>query len=102
MPSCWARACWGRLCARLWFLWCFGKTGSGRRKMNTTGPNRAGSTMEAGTIAEIQLTDGTVRPVFEDGRGQYVLDDGEPVYGVWVIPQEHCDAPVIVEAVDRK
>jgi len=43
------------------------------------------------------LTDGTTRPVFEAGRGQYDLDDGEPVYGVWV-RQEQYDAPVIVEA----
>jgi hypothetical protein len=58
--------------------------------------------LPAGPIAEIRFTDGSMRPVFEDAHGQYVLDDGEPVYGVWVIPQEQYDAPVIVEAVESK
>jgi hypothetical protein len=50
-------------------------------------------------IAEIQFTHGTMRPVFEDARGQYVLDDdGGPVYGVWFIPRVEYDTPMIVEA----
>jgi hypothetical protein len=54
-------------------------------------------------VAYIEFTDGLRRPVFEepDGR-QYVLDDdGEPVYGVWFIPREECDLPVIVRPDDR-
>jgi hypothetical protein len=32
-----------------------------------------------------------------DGR-QYVLDDdGEPVYGVWFIPRDEADVPMVVE-----
>jgi hypothetical protein len=37
-----------------------------------------------------------VRNERPDGR-QYVLDDaGEPVYGVWFIPREEADWPVVV------
>jgi hypothetical protein len=49
-------------------------------------------------IAEVIFTDGRERPVYEgaDGR-QYVLDDGEPVYGVWFIPRDEADTPVVVD-----
>jgi hypothetical protein len=41
------------------------------------------------------FTDGRVRPVYADGERQYVLgDDGERVYGVWLLP---ADEPVVVE-----
>jgi hypothetical protein len=37
-------------------------------------------------------------PVYDDGRRQYVLDDdGEPIYGVWFIPREECDQPIIID-----
>jgi hypothetical protein len=38
-------------------------------------------------LSERQFTDGTTRPVYrhDDGR-QFVLDDGEPVYGIWPTP----------------
>jgi hypothetical protein len=50
-------------------------------------------------ICFTEFTDGLTRPVFEDAHGQYVLDDeGEPVYGVWFIPREEADLPLIVEA----
>jgi hypothetical protein len=39
-------------------------------------------------ITSIDFTDGTRRPVYVDALGQYVLDDGEQVYGVWFIPRE--------------
>jgi hypothetical protein len=50
-------------------------------------------------IAYIEFLGGALRPVFEEPSGrQYAPDDeGEPVYGVWVIPREDCDVPVIVE-----
>ena len=41
------------------------------------------------------FTDGNTRPVHVDGERQYVLgDDGERVYGQWLLPS---DEPVIVE-----
>jgi hypothetical protein len=45
------------------------------------------------------FVDGTRRPIYEDARGQYVLDDeAERVYGVYLIPEEErCDPPVIVD-----
>jgi hypothetical protein len=45
-----------------------------------------------------EFADGLMRPVFEDARGQYVIDDdGEPVYGIWFLAPE-ADSPLIVEA----
>jgi hypothetical protein len=42
------------------------------------------------------FTDGAERPVFEDANGrQYVLDDGEPVEGVWLPP---AGDPLVVES----
>jgi hypothetical protein len=45
------------------------------------------------------FVDGIRRPIYEDAGGQYVLDDdGERVYGVYLIPmEESCDLPIIVE-----
>jgi hypothetical protein len=35
------------------------------------------------------FVDGTRRPIYEDAAGQYVRDDdGERVYGVYLIPEE--------------
>jgi hypothetical protein len=48
-------------------------------------------------LATVPFTDGTLRPVYADALGQYILDDGESVYGVWWLPVE-ADDPVIVEA----
>jgi hypothetical protein len=48
-----------------------------------------------------QFIDGTTHPVYrsDDGR-QYVFDDdGEPVYGVWLHPDEYQE-PVIIKAMD--
>jgi hypothetical protein len=46
-----------------------------------------------------EFTDGVGRPVYRDDRGQFVLDDGEPVYGQW-LPHENdlADEPVVVPA----
>jgi hypothetical protein len=50
-------------------------------------------------ICFTEFTDGLMRPVCEDARGQYVIDDeGEQVYGFWFIPREEADLPLIVEA----
>jgi hypothetical protein len=38
---------------------------------------------------ESRFTDGTTRPVFEDRDGrQYVVDDGERIYGMWILPAD--------------
>jgi hypothetical protein len=40
-----------------------------------------------------------MRPVYEDDARQYVIDDdGEKVRGVWYIPREQADEPLIVQA----
>jgi hypothetical protein len=56
---------------------------------------QSGKPMEP--IAYIELTDGTTRPVFLNGRQSVIDDDGERVYGDWFIPElEHYDVPIIV------
>jgi hypothetical protein len=50
-------------------------------------------------VAYTLFTDGVMRPVYEDERGQYVIDDDEcKVRGVWYIPHEECILPIIVKA----
>jgi len=45
------------------------------------------------------FTDGITRPVYNDDRGQFVLVDGMPVYGVWLpIKDDTADSPVFVHA----
>ncbi len=49
-------------------------------------------------IARVRFTDGSDRDVYETPAGeQYILDDGERVYGVWVL-SEAAEAltPVVV------
>jgi hypothetical protein len=50
-------------------------------------------------VAFIDVPDGLSRPVYEEPNGrQYVIgDEGEALYGVWYIPQDDSDLPVIVE-----
>jgi hypothetical protein len=49
-------------------------------------------------VAHIEFTDGQKRPVYEGPAGQYVIDDdGDKVHGVWFIPREDCDVPLVVE-----
>ena len=49
-------------------------------------------------LGESQFTDATTRPIYRDGDGrQFILDeDGEPVYGVWLHPDEYQE-PVALE-----
>jgi hypothetical protein len=43
------------------------------------------------------FTDGLTRPVYEDERGQFVLEDGERIDGVWLVPEDDgADTPLIV------
>jgi hypothetical protein len=48
-----------------------------------------------------RFVDGKTRLVFEDGCGQFVLDDdGQPVYGTWILPPEDLpDEPIISESM---
>jgi hypothetical protein len=32
--------------------------------------------------------DGTTRPVYLDGERQYVIDEGERVYGLFILPKK--------------
>jgi hypothetical protein len=52
-------------------------------------------------LGYIDLVDGSRRLLCEepDGRRLYVYDDGEQLYGVWIIPPEDAaDVPVVVPA----
>jgi hypothetical protein len=47
---------------------------------------------------EFREQHGTTRPVFADGEWQYAINEGERVYGLFILPEEdRCDAPVIVD-----
>ena len=50
-------------------------------------------------IGHCQFADGAMRPVYDDGKRQYVIDDdGYRVHGVWLIPKDEPDLPLIVTA----
>jgi hypothetical protein len=54
--------------------------------------------MRRRTIGERLFVDGITRPVYEDDRGQYVLDDDrQRVDGVWFL----ADEPILISEVDR-
>ena len=54
--------------------------------------------MSERVIGTARFVDGTTRPVFADGERQYVIDEGERVYGLFIVPEEdRCDAPMIVD-----
>jgi hypothetical protein len=56
------------------------------------------ASMSDPVIGHRRFVDGTNRPIYLDERGQYVLDDGEPIYGIWLLPEEDaCDLPLIVD-----
>jgi hypothetical protein len=42
--------------------------------------------MNARTIGHRLFTDSVLRPVDEDERGQFIVEDGERVDGVWLVP----------------
>jgi hypothetical protein len=43
------------------------------------------------------FTDVMTRHVYEEGDRQFVFDnDGRRDYGVWFIPREECDTPIVV------
>ncbi len=47
-------------------------------------------------VAYRLFTDGSRRPVYDDGERQWVEDDDNRVYGVSFIPREVCDTPIVV------
>ena len=54
-------------------------------------------------IGHCQFADGAMRPIYDDGQRQYVNDDdGYPVYGVWIIPEEEPTPPLIVPADENR
>ena len=54
--------------------------------------------MNARTIGHQLFTDGATRPVYEDERGQFIVEDGERIDGVWFVrDEEQGDTPMIVE-----
>ena len=49
-------------------------------------------------VAYTLFTDGVWRPVCEDDRGQFVIDEDEcKVRGVWYIPPEEYIFPIVVD-----
>jgi hypothetical protein len=54
-------------------------------------------------IGHCHIADGNMRPVYDDGKRQYVIDDdGYRVYGVWLIPKDDPELPLIVPADEGK
>ena len=52
--------------------------------------------MSEHVIGRARFVDGTTQPIYLDRERQYVLDEGERVYGLFILPEEdRCDAPVI-------
>ena len=53
--------------------------------------------MSEQVIGRARFVDGTTRPVYLDGDRQYVIDEGERVYGLFILPEEDWgNVPVIV------
>jgi hypothetical protein len=54
-------------------------------------------------IAHVDFVGGPMRPVFEDGDRQYVMDDsGDCVYGVWFVPRDAAAEPIVVGRDDNE
>jgi hypothetical protein len=53
-------------------------------------------------IAYRQFVDGSLRPVYDNGGRQYVInDDGDRVYGVFYIPGDETQFPLIVRTPEE-
>ena len=49
-------------------------------------------------IGERYYTDGATRPVYWDPRGQYIIDDdGQKAYGVWILPDQEPEQPIVID-----
>ena len=54
-------------------------------------------------IAYTHFCYGTTRPVFEDARGQFVIDyDGNRVDCAWFIPAEECVQPPLITSAEAE
>jgi hypothetical protein len=48
-------------------------------------------------FATAEFTNGSTHAVYEENGRQFVIGDrGQRVYGVWFIPREECDTPIVV------
>jgi hypothetical protein len=48
-------------------------------------------------ISTAEFTAGSTRAVYEENGRQFVIGDlGQRDYGVWDIPREKCDTPIVV------
>ena len=53
-------------------------------------------------VGHCAFAHGAMRPIYDDGRWQYVYDnDGNRVYGIWLIPEDEPDLPVVVKAKEN-
>ena len=50
-------------------------------------------------LGSLEFTDGIRRDVFEDAAGRQFVngDDGQPLYGQWMIPRDEADSPLVVD-----
>jgi len=54
-------------------------------------------------IGHCKFADGAMRPIYDDGRRQNVIDDdGYGVFGVWLIPEDEPSLPLILPADEDK
>ena len=55
--------------------------------------------MSERVTGEARFVDRTTRTVYLDGDRQYVINEGERVYGLFILPEEDwCDVPMIKDA----
>jgi hypothetical protein len=54
--------------------------------------------MNEGLIGQRRFTDGVTRPVYEDERGQYIVEDGLRIDGYGCPLKEEADVPEVREA----
>ena len=48
-------------------------------------------------FAYLQSPDGSMKAIYDDGSRLYIIDDErERKYGMWTIPRDEADLPVIV------
>jgi hypothetical protein len=81
-------------------LWCL--AGPDRWPVCASCPCPNGSAVPGradAIVAYREFADGNMRPVFQDGQRQYVInDDGLREYGVFYIRPDECPGGIIVEA----
>jgi hypothetical protein len=68
--------------------------------------NEGNKAMVSHVIGYRTFSDGTLRIIYEDGEGQYIVNDfNRRVYGWWLIPEEGAfplPLPTELEAPDRQ